>query len=396
MRKSGVAPRWRLTVWLCIVVLAVSVAGCTAFLPASAPTRAELVQKQTVREAGIQIIAVDDLVVKSVTEREKGLSLASLDTGCLENDSRVGPGDVLGITIWESPPAALFGSITTLSNGTIQNTSAPVTLPEQQISREGSISVPFAGTFRAASLTTKQIETQIASRLKGKANAPQVMVRVVKNVSSSVTVVGEVANTVMPLTPKCERLLDVLATAGLKQQTNKLMVQLTRGDTVRAVPMDNLILDGRENIHAVPGDIVTVLYQPLSFTALGASGKNAEIEFEAKGITLAQALSRMGGLADARADTQGVFIFRYEPVGAMTWPESPLVTSDGKVPVIYTVNLRDARTFFAAKSFPIKDKDLVFVANAPGAQLQKFMTLVGSVVNPALNSAIRVDTLSHE
>jgi multidrug efflux pump subunit AcrB len=54
------------------------------------------------------------------------------------------------------------------------------------------------------------------------------------------------------------------------------------------------------------GDVLAALYQPLSFTALGATGKNDEINFEAQGITLAQALGRVNGLQDARSDARGL------------------------------------------------------------------------------------------
>ena len=90
------------------------------------------------------------------------------------------------------------------------------------------------------------------------------------------------------------------------------------------------------------GDVVTALFQPLSFTVLGATGKNEEINFEAQGITLAQALARAGGLQDSRSDAKGVFIFRFEPANALKWPKQPAATTpEGKVPVIYRIDLKN-------------------------------------------------------
>ena len=80
-----------------------------------------------------------------------------------------------------------------------------------------------------------------------------------------------------------------------------LIKQVTRGDTVRALPLDVIIADPRQNIFLQPGDVVTALFQPFSLTVLGATGKNEEINFEGQGITLAQALGRAGGLQDQRA-----------------------------------------------------------------------------------------------
>jgi hypothetical protein len=45
---------------------------------------------------------------------------------------------------------------------------------------------------------------------------------------------------------------------------------------------------------------------------VGATGRNEELGFEAQGISLTQALARVGGLQDQRADPQGVFVFRFE------------------------------------------------------------------------------------
>jgi len=136
-----------------------------------------------------------------------------------------------------------------------------------------------------------------------------------------------------------------------------------------------------------PGDVVTAYFQSHSFTVLGATGKNDEVNFEAQGISLAQALARAGGLQDNRADVQGVFLFRFEPVDAMDWPTRPVMaTPDGKVPVIYRANLKDPATFFAAQNFPVMDKDLLYVSNASATELQKFLNLIMSVAYPAMTA----------
>ncbi|MGR5342328.1 sugar ABC transporter substrate-binding protein, partial [Vibrio astriarenae] len=83
-------------------------------------------------------------------------------------------------------------------------------------------------------------------------------------------------------------------------------IQVTRGNTVQTLPLQTIIRDPHQNVPLRAGDVVTALFQPLSFTALGATGKNQEINFEAQGITLAQAIARAGGLEDSRSDAQGV------------------------------------------------------------------------------------------
>lgn len=72
-----------------------------------------------------------------------------------------------------------------------------------------------------------------------------------------------------------------------------------------------------QNIPLIAGDVITLIHQPLSFTVLGAAGKNSEIDFEAKGISLTQALGRAGGVLDTRTDAHGVFVFRFEDAYAL-------------------------------------------------------------------------------
>jgi polysaccharide biosynthesis/export protein len=120
-----------------------------------------------------------------------------------------------------------------------------------------------------------------------------------------------------------------------------------------------------------------VLFQPLSFTALGATGQNAEIAFEAQGISLAQALARAGGVQDARSDARGVFVFRFEDANGVTDEQrAGPTTPDGKVPVVYRVDLTDPVSFLVAQSFPMRNRDVIYVANAPSAELQKFLNIL--------------------
>jgi polysaccharide export outer membrane protein len=301
----------------------------------------------------------------------------------------VSPGDVLDVSIWEAPPAALFGTAGASDLYTGANGAPLITrntpLPDQMVGAAGTIIIPFAGPIQAAGRTPEEIAANIRTRLNGKAHDPQVVVRVARNATFNVTVVGEVANSVrMPLTPRGERLLDALATAGgVRQPVGKMTIQLTRGDKVEAMPLEAVIKDPSQNIRLQADDVVTLLFQPYSFTVLGAAKSNQEIPFEGTGLTLSQALGRMGGLDDQRANPKGVFIFRFEDPNVFAASGTTVATTkDGKVPVIYRVNMRDPATLFVAQSFPIKDKDVVYISNAPLADFAKFLQAVSQVVYP--------------
>jgi len=364
------------------VLLALAAAGCSQ-MPSSGPTRKEVQEIADSPSSLIQIVDVDDRVARRLLTQRQSRTFAETLGPLPAPAPQVGRGDTLEVNIWEAPPATLFGA------GSIDpkapSTSRPTTLPEQMVDAEGYINVPFAGRVKAVGQTTQWLETEIARRLKGKANQPEVLVRQTRTSSSSVTVVGEVANSLrMPLTASGERLLDALAAAGgVRQPVNKTTLQVTRGAEFHAMPLDAVIRDPRQNVPLRGGDVVTALVQPLSFTVLGATGKNDEIPFESQGISLAQALARAGGLSDSRSDQKGVFVFRFEPQGALDWPRQPVQTTlEGLVPVVYRVDLNNPTSLFLIRNFAMMDKDLVFVANAPAAELQKFLNLVFSVVYP--------------
>jgi len=364
---------------------ALALAGCASFFPSIGPTRHGIEHQEA--EASIPPIPVIDVnedVTRRLVARRTRLLFSEVLSTRPDQLLPMGKGDFLTVTIWEAAPATLFGSVQLDPRG-IPAPALATTLPEQPVDGEGCITVPFAGRVPAAGKTLPEISAEIKRRLMGKANQPEVLVLQSRNLSSSVTVVGEVTtSTRVPLTATHERLLDALAiAAGVRQPVNKTTIQLTRGDAVHSLPLETIIKDPRQNIALQPGDVVTALYQPLSFTALGATGKNEEISFETQGITLAQALARSGGLIDQRSNPKGVFIFRLEPKSrqAPNGPAPP-ATAEGLIPIIYRVDLRDPRSLFWIQSFPVQDKDVLYVSNAPVWELQKFMNLLFTLAYP--------------
>ncbi|MDN7913040.1 polysaccharide biosynthesis/export family protein [Burkholderia cepacia] len=366
--------------------------ACSA-IPTSGPSRSQIERSAGApedqgREAGIQVVDVSDQIARRLyAERIRSDFLSTLG-GMPAFQQQLGVGDTIEVSIWEAPPATLFGATAPSDGRSAGPTNAHVTvLPDQTIDGSGMINVPFVGAVRAVNRTTTQLQQDIAARLKNIAHDPQVLVKLSRNATSYVTIVGDVASSNrMQLSARGERLLDALASAGgVRQAVDKVTIQITRGDAVVQMPLETVIRDPRQNVPLRAGDVVTALYQPYSFTALGATGKNEEINFEAQGITLAQALARAGGLQDSRSDAQGVFIFRLEDAKTLQWPTQPVRTTvDGKVPVIYRINLRDPNSFFVAQSFMMDNKDLLYVSNAPITELQKFLNVVFSVAYPVV------------
>lgn len=384
----AIAPRRALAGLLCALALA-GCAGVGTRLPASGPAT-RTIEETAVAARAEGRVAIIDIDVGSALRSRAGVradSFAAVFNTPAPSSHRVGPGDVLVMDIWEAPPAALFaGGV--FSRDSLRSTAGQTTLPEQMVDADGTISIPFVGAIAVAGRDLADIGRDIERRLTGKANAPQVLVRIARNNTANVTVVGEVAtSTRVPLTPVGERLLDALAAAGgVRQPVDRMTVQITRGGIVRAMPLNIVIQDPAQNVRLLPGDVLTALHAPLSLTVLGATGRNEELAFETQGIVLSQALSRVGGLQDGRADPRGVFVFRFEEPARLGEAQAGAPRMpDGRVPVVYRLDLANPASFFAAQEFPMRDGDVMFVANASGAQLQKFVNLVAGILFPVLS-----------
>jgi len=361
--------------------------GCAGFDTSVGPSKdriAKIERDGTMQ--GVRVIEVTDQVARQIQAQEIRTSFATDLPPAPPIGQQVGKGDVLSVLIWEAPPAALFGG-TSLGSTTALGVANTTTLPEMQVGPTGDITVPYAGRIHVEGRTLPEIERDIVNRLAGKAHLPQVTVRLAQNTSSQVTVVGEVTtNSLMPLSPKGERLLDAIARAGgTKQPVDKMMIQLTRGNQVESMPLSDIIANPRENVVLQAGDIVTAVFQPFSFTALGAAGRNQEVNFEARGITLSQALGRVAGLEDRRADPKGVFLFRWAdprsiPGGAMNAAQD----EQGRIPVIYRIDMKNPATYFAMQSFEMKNRDVLYVSNSPVAEFQRFFSIIASTVLPVV------------
>jgi polysaccharide biosynthesis/export protein len=362
--------------------------ACSHWLPASGPSTIKMNQAAEPDTSIIQLVDITPTVTQRLSLSQKKQSFAESFSERRVNTYLVNPGDIIEVSIWEASPAMLFGVAPAAAAFSASSGSKASTLPEQMVGAEGYINVPFAGRIKVAGKNLQKIETDIVNALQGKANYPQVIVRMTRNTTSNVTVVGEVTqSTLLPITPRGERLLDAIAAAGgVKQPVNKITLQLSRGQVVRDIALEKVIQDPKQNIKLYPGDVVTAYYQPLSFTALGATGKNDEINFEAQGVTLAQAIARVGGVQDTRANASGVYIFRFESreaVGAEVTPK--VANSEGKLPIVYRLDMSDPTAFFVAQNFEIRNKDVLYVANASSVELQKFLNILISVIYPIVN-----------
>ncbi len=188
-----------------------------------------------------------------------------------------------------------------------------------------------------------------------------------------------------------ERLLQVIAAAGgVKKPVEDLVVRLSRDGVTATIPYRVLIDDPAEDIYARPGDVLTIARVPRTYTVLGAATLNAALRINAPKLTLEEALAKAAGLNDTLADPAGVFLFRYERDGVVRALGEPLAThaSDGVSPVVYRFDLHDPRVYLLARRFPVEDKDVIFVAEASGVSIYRFLHALDLITGPVASGAV--------
>ena len=302
----------RLWLLACALVCGVLPAGCST-VPSPGPSRAAVIDQGTEANAPYLLVPISDFAIEHLAKFPGPSLYGRFGDYRPALEQVIGVGDTLNVTIFEAAGGGLFSQPVS-SDQTTGSHSAE--LPPQIVQQDGSITVPYAGRVNVVGKTTPQVEREIVQKLTGKAIEPQIVVTLDKNISTSVTVTGEVVKGErVPLSARGDRLLDVIADAGgINAPAYECFIELIRGGKTLRVPYQTLVNSPRENIFARPGDTITVVRYPLTFTAVGATLTNAVVPFEAVGISLEEAIGKAQGLIDQRADPEGVFVLRYEPI----------------------------------------------------------------------------------
>ena len=330
------------------------------------------------------LLDVSKSILPYVSEDGDSLAKTFGMGGVAAPEIRVGVGDILSVTIFESASGGLF-----IPNDAGSRPGNFVQLPNQTIDRGGGLSVPYAGSVPTLGRTLPQIQQDIERRLSGRAIEPQVMVTLVTQHSNDVAVVGDVNKPdKFTVQPGGERVLDLIARAsGLKKEPYQSTVTIQRGARRATVNFNTLISRPNENIYVGGGDTIYVYGEAKSFVAFGATGSQQKIDFGSEKISLAEAVAQAGGLLDNRADPAQVYIYRLENRKSLEkmGVDTSKFGDRKEIPTVYRTNFRDPASFFAAQNFNMRNKDVLYVSNSMSTEIIKFLNLVDSISATSAN-----------
>lgn len=274
---------------------------------------------------------------------------------------RIGIGDVLQVTVWDHPEL-------TIPAGSERSSQESGNV----VNENGDIYYPYIGYVNVAGKTTQQVREEVADRLSDFLEAPQVDVSVAAFRSQRIYVSGAVETPgVYPLTNIPTRLVDAISQAGgLDENGDWRHVVLTRDGRDYSLSLKDVFEKGNKqhNVLLQSGDVINVpLGNDRKVFVLGEVASTQTLPMGRNGLTLAEAISNVGGLNERQSDATGVFVVRRaEQAG----PDSEQLID------LFQLNLKDATAMVVADSFTLNNRDLVYITAAPLARWNRVVSLL--------------------
>lgn len=369
--------------WARPLVLIASIGALSSCgLPQVGPNKQEIYAGSIQKSGDAFVVEVNDRVTRATSVTPAlGFSNSFKNAAELGSDT-IRAGDVLGITVYENVDDPLLG---------IEGASA-ANLNEVQVDGSGFIFIPYAGRIRAAGNTPESIRRIITEKLGEQTPDPQVEVRRAAGDGATVSLIGSVGGQgIYPIDRPTRTLSTMLAKAGgvtIKPEIAQITV--IRGKMRDKIWFADLFENPDMDIALRGGDQILVEEDTRSFTALGATGGQAQIDFDSQNLSALEAIAQVGGLNASTADATGVFVFRNEPEEIA---EQVLGRDDlkGTQRMIYVLNLKEPNGVFMARDFLIRDRDTIYVTEAPFTRWSKVISAVTGTARSADSIASIVD-----
>ena len=358
----------------------VALGGC-ATLPTNGPT-AHQIRKGAERSQPplkFEIVDITPQMVEGLRAEDSALSSKVPTLAQLSEDrpvDAVGPGDVLTVGLFEVG-VSLFSS-RTLGEGFDPSAHTQL-FPDITVGADGSIELPYAGRLDVAGKTPREIAQMINRALSQKSQNPQAMVTVKENVTNAAFVTGEVGKPGrFELDLTHIRLLDAIAQAGGSKNTSEdTVIRFSRSGRVVDERLGFIRAGSADDLVLVPGDRIELIRRPRSYTVFGATEKASQVSFETGAVSLAEAIARSGGPNDAAADAKAIYLFRYDGI-----PDSP----EAGAPKVYRLNMLDPASYLLAQRLEMRDKDVLYFANAAANQPGKLIGVINQLFSPFLTA----------
>jgi polysaccharide biosynthesis/export protein len=287
---------------------------------------------------------------------------------------RVGPADVLQITVWDHPELAIAQGA---PGQTTTRTADPV--PGFVVDHDGNLQFPFAGTLHVAGLTTAQIQEKVRAALVKPFKQPQVTVRIASFRAKQVFIEGEVHTPgVQPLNDVPMTLYDAIGRAGgFSATADQSRLLLVRNGQSYRLDMTSMFENGFNPAQIVlhNGDLLRVKARDDSGVyVMGEVTKpSTALPMRDGKLSLSDALSQAGSFNSASADPAQVYVIRDATTAH---------------PQVYRLDAKSPVAMVLADQFPLAPRDIVYVDGNGLVRFSRVLNLLLPAVNAGLTGVI--------
>ncbi|KVT76643.1 sugar ABC transporter substrate-binding protein [Burkholderia territorii] len=319
----------------------------------------------------VPIVAIDPaLIARQRAARDA--TVAALDTPAAARAPayRIGPGDVLQITVWDHPELAA-------AQAGAQQTPPRAADPVAGfvVDDDGNLTFPYAGTLKVAGLTAAGAQASVKRALGTIYRDPQVTLRVASFRSQQVYVDGEVHTPgALPVNDVPMTLADAIARAGgFTAAADQSDVTVVRDGVPVRIDLARLIERHRDPsaIALRGGDLLRIgARDDNGVYVMGEVNRPLLALPKRSGrLTLSDALLQAGSINSNTADAAQMFVIR---------------GTQGGTPTVFHLDARSPLAMVLANQFELEPKDIVYV---DGNGLVRFSRVL-SLLLPSVNTGV--------
>ena len=323
-----------------------------------------------------QLVAAQMASLRQDDLMASGSSNKKLEKDIREYRYLIQPNDVLKVTVWDHPELTNPGGMTAGGGAGEGNL----------VRHDGTIFYPYVGVIKVAGMTVESVRSIIATKLARYVKNPQVDVRVTGFRSQKVYITGEVKNpgniflddTPLTLLDAVNKMGGITSNADLGHvtvhrknggfRTVSLFRLLNRGDVTQ-----NLLLHDGDTVH-IPNNVDNKVF------VLGEVVKQASLPLPDEGMTLAEAISDVGGYNLTTSDPARVYVIRGSDAGeGRSAPRDRLLVS--KKTKVFHLDSESPDALLLADQFHLQARDIVYVSVKDVARWGRVFNQLGSTIS---------------
>ena len=285
---------------------------------------------------------------------------------------RIGPADIVGITVWGHPEFSIGGGGASAGGGAAGAGGASTGAMGGAggggftVGPDGNIPFPYLGEVQAAGRTEPELRAHLTTLLARLLKNPQVSVSVQAFRSTRVYVDGEVRAPGQKFLDHVPMTLpEALSRAGgFTPSADRSAVLITRNLKTVRVNVDQLTARGIDpnRILLEHGDTVRVAnFEDEKVYVLGEVSSPGGKPLRRGRLTLHQALGESVGVSPGSGDPRQVFVIR---------------PTDPTQPQIFHLDVSNPLSLALAEGFELRDRDVVYVDPVPLVRWNRVISLI--------------------